>query len=83
MKINLHEMCWQTYLYVLKYAYQQERKVEYMLDEKKLNMEACAEKLRALSKLDRIIVISKIDALYERQQAAQELENEKRELQEV
>lgn len=54
-----------------------------MLDEKKLNMEACAEKLRALSKLDRIIVISKIDALYERQQAAQELENEKRELQEV
>lgn len=54
-----------------------------MLDEKKLNMETCAEKLKALSKLDRLIVISKIDALYERQQAEKEMENEKRELQEV
>lgn len=55
---------------------------EGMLDEKKLNMEACAEKLKALSKLDRIIVISKIDALYERQQAEKEMEDS-RELQEV
>lgn len=54
-----------------------------MLDEKKLNMEACAEKLKALSKLDRIIVISKIDALYERQQAEKEMEENSRELQEV
>lgn len=56
---------------------------EGMLDEKKLNMEACAEKLKALSKLDRIIVISKIDALYERQQAEKEMEENSRELQEV
>ena len=50
---------------------------------KKLNMEACAEKLKSLSKLDRIIVISKIDALYERQQAEKEMEENSRELQEV
>ncbi len=54
-----------------------------LLEKEKSDMETCAEKLRKLDPIQRMIMIAKIDALYDRQEMEKALEEqgEKRELQ--
>lgn len=45
------------------------------LEKIKLDMKGCAEKLNLLDQLDQLLVVAKIDALYDRQMIQKEIEN--------
>lgn len=45
------------------------------IEKRKLDMMGCADKLKRLDQLDQMMVVAKIDALYERQMIEKEMSN--------